>query len=404
MAETVLAHRYRLDKPLGGTMSEVYLAEDLELGRPVVVKLLGPDAERVRFEREAHAAAALSHEDIVLIYAYGETDDGRPFMVLEHLAGGTLEERLADGPLADDETLRIAREIAAGLAHAHARGLVHRDLKPANVLFDDEGRAKISDFGIARLGGAGTITEAGTVLGTAAYISPEQAAGEQATPASDVYSFGVMLFRMLTGRLPFVEERPAELVRMHQRDAPPNVSELRPDLPARIESLVAATLAKDPADRPRDGAALLAELGAQPAGEQTEALPAQPTASPRRRVPLPLAAGVLAVLAAGGVALALVATHDGSPGSSTSNAVRTHTPRTPTPTARTHQPLTPPATTTAPTVKQRETTTAGPPTPTTAPATTTEPVETEPVTLPATTAVTATTTVTPPTPPPTPGG
>jgi serine/threonine protein kinase len=329
-------------------------------------------------------------------------------MVLEHLAGGTLEERLTDGALRDDETLRVARQIAAGLAHAHARELVHRDLKPANVLFDDEGRAKISDFGIARVGGAGTITEAGTVLGTAAYISPEQAAGEQATPASDVYSFGVMLFRMLTGRLPFVAEQPAELVRMHQREAPPNLSDLRPDLPARIESLVAATLAKDPAGRPRDGAALLAELEAQPEGEQTTALPVQPTTSPRRRVPLPLAAGVLAVLAAGGAALALVATHEGSPASSTSNSVGTHAPRTRA--ARTQQAPPPAATTTTPTVKGRETTTAAQPPPTTAPATTTEAVETEPVTLPATTAatattaVTATTTVTPPPPPPTLGG
>src|SRR5256886_9369764 len=118
-------------------------------------------------------------------------------MVCECLRGERPEDRWAAGePLPDVETERIARDVAAGLAHAHARGLVHRDLKPANVLFDEEGRAKIADFGIARLGGAGTLTEAGTVLGTASYISPEQASGEKATPASDVYSFGVLLFRM----------------------------------------------------------------------------------------------------------------------------------------------------------------------------------------------------------------
>src|ERR671939_299627 len=119
--------------------------------------------------------------------------------------------RLVPGePYDDDETRRIAGEVAGGLSHAHARALVHRDLKPANVLFDDEGRAKIADFGIARLGGARTLTEAGTLLGTAAYISPEQATGEPATPASDVYSFGVIVFRMLTGRLPFVSQNAME--------------------------------------------------------------------------------------------------------------------------------------------------------------------------------------------------
>src|SRR5439155_3445584 len=187
MAEKLLADRYRVEEDLGGTMGEVYLATDVELGRKVVVKLLRPDAERARFEREARAAASLAHPNIVNLYTYGETE-GRPYMVLEYLPAGTLEELLAgDAALADDETQRIARDVAAGLAHAHARGLVHRDLKPANILFDEEGRAQIADFGIARLGGAGTLTEAGTVLGTASYISPEQASGEKATPASDVY-------------------------------------------------------------------------------------------------------------------------------------------------------------------------------------------------------------------------
>src|SRR5436190_17492065 len=220
MANEVIAGRFRLREALGGGMAEVWLADDTELGRPVVVKLLGADAERARFEREARAAASLAHPNIVQIYHYGEWN-GRPYMVLGHLPGGTLEERLRGGALADAETERIARDIAAGLAHAHARQLVHRDLKPANILFDGEGRAKIADFGIARLGGAGTLTEAGTVLGTAAYISPEQAGGERATPASDIYSFGVILFVMLTGRLPFRADDPYELARMHQTQPPP---------------------------------------------------------------------------------------------------------------------------------------------------------------------------------------
>src|SRR5207249_7924867 len=181
-------------------------------------------------------------------------EGGRPFMVLEYLGGGTLEERLLPGePYPDDEAERLARELAAGLAHAHARGLVHRDLKPANVLFDAEGHAKIADFGIARMGGAGALTEAGTLLGTAAYISPEQAAGEPATAASDMYSFGVILFRMLTGRLPFAAEVPLELVAMHRNAPPPPVASIRPDAPPQLASLADASLAKNPGARPPDG-------------------------------------------------------------------------------------------------------------------------------------------------------
>ena len=148
----MIAGRYRLLETLGrGAMSSVWLAQDEELARRVAVKTLAPSADRARFEREARAAAALSHPNICSVYDYGEAD-GKPFMVLEYLPNGSLEDRLAAGPLDDHEALRIATELAAGLAHAHVRGLVHRDLKPANVLFDAEGRAKIADFGIARMG------------------------------------------------------------------------------------------------------------------------------------------------------------------------------------------------------------------------------------------------------------
>src|SRR5882672_12366622 len=150
MPDTVIAGRYRLNDVLGrGGMSEVWLAEDLELGRLVAIKLLAPDADTARFEREARAVASLAHPNITQLYDYGE-EEGRPYMVLEYLAGGTLEDRLRDGKrLPDEETARIAAELAAGLAHAHSRDVVHRDLKPANVLFDEEGRAKLADFGIA---------------------------------------------------------------------------------------------------------------------------------------------------------------------------------------------------------------------------------------------------------------
>ncbi|MGH3002433.1 MAG: serine/threonine-protein kinase, partial [Gaiellaceae bacterium] len=235
MAGELIAERYRLLEPLGrGAMSSVWLAEDTELGRQVAVKMLAPTADRTRFEREARAAAALSDPHVCSLYDYGEAA-GKPFMVLEYLPGGSLEDRLSQGrPLPDADTERIAAELAGGLAHAHVRGLVHRDLKPANVLFDAEGRAKIADFGIARMGDAGTLTEAGTVLGTASTISPEQAAGLAAGPASDVYSFGVILFRMLTGRLPFVDANAMEVVRMHRDDPPPAVLDIRPDAPPRL--------------------------------------------------------------------------------------------------------------------------------------------------------------------------
>src|SRR5919199_2058879 len=265
MAERVVADRYHLERRLAtGGMGEVWAARDLELGRPVALKLLGAEADPARFEREAHAAAALSHPNVTQLFDYGAWR-GRPYMVLELVPGGTLEDRLHPGrALPDADTERISREVAAGLAHAHSRGLVHRDLKPANVLFDADGRAKIADFGIARMGGDGTLTEAGTLLGTAAYISPEQAAGEAATAASDVYSFGVILFRMLTGRLPFEAEEPVELVRMHRDKPPPPVTAFRPDAPPQLARIADAALAKDPHARPADGSALVAALEGVP--------------------------------------------------------------------------------------------------------------------------------------------
>src|SRR5947209_1806279 len=319
-------------------MGEVWAAEDLELGRTVALKLLGPAADPARFEREARAAAALSHPNVNQLFDYGEWG-GRPYMVLELLGGGTLEDRLREGrPLADAETARIAREIASGLAHAHERGLVHRDLKPANVLFDADGRAKIADFGIARMGGAGTLTEAGTLLGTAAYISPEQAAGEPATAASDVYSFGVILFRMLTGRLPFEAEEPLELVTMHRDAPPPPVASVRPDPPLQLARLADASLAKDPHARPPGGSALAAELGgaSSTAEAATAVLPrpspptevtgvAPPPRRPARIRRNRLAALLLGLVVAAGAGLAVALLDHGSSSQATTSTAHRRT-------------------------------------------------------------------------------
>ncbi len=404
MTGETIAGRYRLLEPLGrSAMSSVWLAHDDELERRVAVKMLAANADPARFEREARAVAALSHPNICALYDYGEAE-GRLYMVLEYLPNGSLEERLRSGqPLPDGETLRIATQLAAGLAHAHERGLVHRDLKPANVLFDAEERAKISDFGIARVGSSSTLTEVGTVLGTASYISPEQASGLPAGPASDVYSFGVILFRMLTGTLPFVSTNAMELVRMHRDEPPRAVAELRPDAPAELVRIVTASIAKDPAGRPADGAALVSALG-RADETATQVLAPRATKRNRERAVVPIAAAV-ALLLVGGGALAVVLTNSGSGGGSPGLSTRpgvssapttalspaTATARTTTGAATTTAPVTSTTVTSTPTTSEATTTSATTTatTSTTAPTTTTAPSTTAP---PTTTAVTTATT------------
>ncbi len=307
-----VAGRYRLEAIAGhGPMSEVWRAHDDTLDRTVALKMLAPTADLARFRREARAVASLAHEHIMRVYDYGE-DAAGPFMALEWLPGGTLEERLKGGALPSPVAGRIATEIASGLAHLHERGVVHRDLKPANVLFDEEGRAKLADFGLARSAdGHGTLTEAGTVLGTAAYISPEQASGEPATPASDVYSFGVLLFRMLTGALPFVSGDALSLVDMHRTKPAPPVGSVNPSAAPELAALADASLAKDPAARPADGTALLAALGEAPTEPMTTSetaatrvltpIAAASTRQPSRRGAVAIAAALVLLAALGGL-------------------------------------------------------------------------------------------------------
>ncbi len=302
--EDEIAGRYRLEALAGrGPMSEVWRAHDDTLDRTVALKLLASSADLERFRREARAVASLAHEHVMRVYDYGDAYVG-PFMALEWLPGGTLEERLRQGALQSPVAGRIATGIASGLAHLHERGFIHRDVKPANILFDAEDHPKLADFGLARSAdGPGTLTEAGTVLGTAAYISPEQAAGKPATPASDVYSFGVVLFRMLTGALPFVADDALTLIDMHRYTPAPEVRALNARAHLGLAALADASLAKDPARRPADGAVLLAALGEMAAGVDATATaatrvpPAAPAARPRRAViAIALGAVLLAVL------------------------------------------------------------------------------------------------------------
>ena len=422
MSEAVIAGRYRLDELLGrGGMSEVWSAEDLELGRKVALKLLAPDADRARFEREARAVAALAHPNVMQVYDYGESE-GRPFMVLEYLPNGTLEDRLRAGkPLPDAETSAIAAGIATGLAHAHARGVVHRDLKPANVLFDEERRPKVADFGIARTAASdGSLTEAGTVLGTAAYISPEQASGEPATAASDVYSFGVILYRMLTGRLPFESNDPIALAMLHRDAQPPPIATLRRGAPAHVAATAAAALEKDPAARPADGAALLRRLGVA-TGATVETMPTPIADDVTRRMPIaagaaeaypeppprrsraPFLAGALLVLALGGGALAYEVTrsstsptptegHFTSLSLPTATKQRATAPATPAPAPTTSQAAATQAATTQPATTERTTSQQTTAQTTAPPPTTTAPLPTTTAPPPTTTAPSVTTT------------
>jgi serine/threonine protein kinase len=404
-----VAGRYRLEELQGrGPMSEVWRAHDSTLDRTVALKILSPTANLDRFRREAQAVAGLAHEHVMRLYDYGE-DQAGPFMALEWLPGGTLEDRLTQGPLPPGETHRVAVGIAAGLAHLHARGLVHRDLKPANVLFDEEGRPKLGDFGLARSTvGAGTLTDAGTVLGTAAYISPEQASGEPAGAASDVYSFGVILFRMLTGALPFAADNAVALVNMHRHETPPAAESLQPDAPPALAALTAAALRKDPAQRPADGAALLDALGAAPTTiataadtQATQVLPApapagRPAKSLRQR-PAVIAAALVLLAAAGGV-LAWAVTRPGattpSGTASTGSAAPTasHTGSTTQAASTGTTTSTHSTTQQQPTTTARHTTTTTPTVPTTAPTTTIPATTTVPTTAPTTTSGLGTTT------------
>src|SRR5918992_4187770 len=255
---SIFDRRYLIVRKLGaGGMADVYLAEDQELGRRVALKILNDrhandDQFVERFRREAKNAAGLSHPNIVSIYDRGEAE-GTYYIAMEHLDGRNLKELIvARGPAPVRIAVDYTRQILAALRFSHRHGIVHRDIKPHNVLVDREGRLKVTDFGIARAGAAGAasqMTEAGSIVGTAQYLSPEQAKGAAVDQRSDIYSVGIVLYELLTGRLPFTGETPFEIAMKHLSEIPKPPSEVRPDVPADLDMVVLRALAKDPEDR-----------------------------------------------------------------------------------------------------------------------------------------------------------
>jgi eukaryotic-like serine/threonine-protein kinase len=315
----MLAARYRLEQRLAtGGMGAVYVGVDERLGRPVAVKLLKeelagqPDFVE-RFRREARAAAGLSHPNVAQVYDYGQ-DGQRHFIVMELVEGTDLARLLGErGRLWPSEAVRIATQVCLALSAAHAGGIVHRDIKPGNVIICPDGLVKVTDFGIARAAGHSSLTQTGTVMGTAQYLPPEQAHGAPASPASDLYSLGVVLFQMVTGSVPFTGDSPVAIALRHLHESVPRPSEFNSEVPSGLDQVVARATAKDPAERFADAAQMAAALDQALHAPGTRSLPASVTISApvirRRRRLLAFSAGAV-VLVALAVALVLAMGRD----------------------------------------------------------------------------------------------
>lgn len=327
-ATVMLAGRYRLVRRVAtGGMGTIHDAVDVRLGRRVAVKILKPeyaDDPRFveRFTREARAAAGLTHPHIAQVFDSGH-DAGQYFIVMEYVDGDDLGRMLSQQTrLAPARAARIAAQVCSALAAAHTVGIVHRDVKPGNVLLAPGDQVKLTDFGIAQTQGQAALTGTGLVLGTADYLSPEQAAGQTATPASDIYSAGIVLFEMLTGAVPFVGASPVAVAHDHLTRPVPPVRDPAPDVPPRLAAVVERATAKDPNRRFPDAAAMEAELrhgleatreraptAMLPAPTRALAPPAAGGRHQRHRQPHRLAAAaagvmVVAALIVGGLLLA----------------------------------------------------------------------------------------------------
>jgi eukaryotic-like serine/threonine-protein kinase len=326
------ADRYELTELVGtGGMSSVYKAHDTLLERNVALKILhdhysGDDEFVERFKREARAVAQLSHPNIVTVIDRGETA-GRQFIVFEYIDGENLKELLVrSGRLPVDRALELALQIARGLAFAHEQGLVHRDVKPQNVLLNGDGKAKVTDFGIARSRDVEHgVTQTGTVLGTSNYIAPEQASGQPVDAQTDVYSLGVVLYELLAGDVPFPGENFVSVAMKHVNEPPPNLLDVRRDVPLRVAAAVDRALEKDPRQRfPSMDAfgaeleACLAELQREDGtGDATMVVPAARRLAPPSRRPSrwrwPVALATLALVALAAIVVGLILLRGESP-------------------------------------------------------------------------------------------
>jgi hypothetical protein len=319
--------RYEIEELVGtGGMSSVYRARDTVLERPVALKVLhehfSSDPEYIeRFRREARAIARLNHPNIVTVIDRGEFED-RQFIVFEHVVGETLKDVVArEGPLPVPQALALTQQVARGLAFAHENGVVHRDVKPQNVLLDENGTAKVTDFGIARSIEPGDeLTETGTLLGSSDYIAPEQASGERVDERSDQYSLGALLYELLTGEVPYTGDGFMAVAMKHVRDPVPSVLARRPNVPHAVDEIVTRAMAKRPEDRYPSMAALMAAIDSAltegAATGDTRVLPRfepepprrpveRPRRRPRRRSRLPLLLALL-VVAGGAVAVGVL--------------------------------------------------------------------------------------------------
>ena len=321
----LLPPRYRSPRRIGhGAMGDIYLATDDTLGREVVVKVLSEryaadEAITQRFKREGLAAARLSGESgAVTIFDVGEWE-GRPFIVMEHFGGGSLEERLArEGAQPPARALAWLEQAAATLDSAHRHGVVHRDIKPANLLLDSHDDLHVADFGIASAAGLDSMTLTGTVLGTAGYLSPEQAQGERAGPSSDLYALAVVAYELLSGQRPFENDSPTAEAVAHVHAPVPSIAALRKNLPAELDGVFRRALAKDPAARFDSAPEFVSALREALAGSQettTQLPPAVPAASTRDGVPrrFLIPAALLLGAAAVGAAIAAIVTSGGEP-------------------------------------------------------------------------------------------
>jgi len=297
---------YRITRQLGaGGMGVVYEAVDLKLDRTVALKFLPPESTRdpeakARFVHEAKAASALDHPNVCTIHEIGETEDGQLFLAMACYEGQTLKDRIDQGPLPLEEALDITRQVAEGLKQAHARDIVHRDIKPANIYLTADGLVKILDFGLAKLAGQTLLTQAGTTLGTASYMAPEVARGEESDRRSDLWGLAAILYEMVTGRLPFPGDYGQAVIYAILNNTPEPVRELRPEVPPELDQIIGKGLAKNLQDRYQDAADLLGDLGhperSGPDGTTVSVPVLRNPVGFRRRWPWILGVGLLGVV------------------------------------------------------------------------------------------------------------